>query len=45
MSSCLSLYLYTEACTTERVVLLRLGHLCSFDLSAYTPRMFESRTF
>ena len=29
----------------KRVVLLGLEHLCSFDLSAYTPRVFEFRTF
>ena len=29
----------------KRVVLLRLVHLCYFDLSAYKPRVFEFRTF
>ena len=29
----------------KRVVLLRLVHLCYFDLSAYTPRVFETGHF
>ena len=44
MSSCLFLYLYTETCIIKgsfvsfRIVVL-------FDLSIYTPRVFEFRTF
>ena len=44
MSSCLFLYLYTETCIIKgSFVSFRIFVL--FDLSIYTPRVFELRTF
>ena len=44
MSSCLFLYLYTETCIIKAsFVSFRIFVL--FDLSIYTPRVFEFRTF
>ena len=44
MSSHLFLYLKTETCIIK-IVLFHLRCLGCFDLSIYTPRVFEFRTF
>ena len=36
---------YISKRVQSKVVLFRLGYLCSFDLSVYTPLVFEFRTF